>query len=271
MPDMNEPLICFDLDGTLLDPDEHIHPCDRHVLLEERSDVILIPATGRCLQSLHGSLALNGLFIDQRLPFPLVLQNGSLLFDVHEKMLVYFPFPTTIQSEILSRADRLPQITFFCFTSQAIHKLNPTPFADQRADDFVMITQPYQGDPEAHEYSKIMCISDDQNALRVMSELLTDLPVECSTSLPEILEITYRGIDKAFGLQTLVDWLGLENRKIYMAGDGGNDLPLFELAELSFAPSSSPEFVRTRADRVIDRDRNGILSPIIEYALQQEV
>ena len=173
MPDMNVPLICFDLDGTLLDPHERIHPCDRQVLLEERSDVILIPATGRCLQSMHGSLALNDLFIDQRFPFPLVLQNGSLLFDVNEEMLAYFPFPKEIQREVLSRADQFPQITFFCFTSQTIHKVNPTRFADQRADDFVMATQPYEGDPAAYEYSKIMCISDDQNALYVMSESIT--------------------------------------------------------------------------------------------------
>jgi hydroxymethylpyrimidine pyrophosphatase-like HAD family hydrolase len=49
-----------------------------------------------------------------------------------------------------------------------------------------------------------------------------------------------------------------------VAGDGENDLTLFEMATLSFAPLDSPPAIRTRADRVLDVRKEGLLAPILE-------
>ena len=48
-----------------------------------------------------------------------------------------------------------------------------------------------------------------------------------------------------------------------VAGDGENDLALFDLATLSVAPASSPPAIRARADRILDVREEGLLTPIL--------
>ncbi|MCK5642315.1 MAG: HAD hydrolase family protein [Gammaproteobacteria bacterium] len=53
---------------------------------------------------------------------------------------------------------------------------------------------------------------------------------------------------------------------LFIAGDGENDLPLFDTAQYSFAPANSPEPVRVDADDIIDTSIRGLLTPILEKA-----
>ncbi len=72
------------------------------------------------------------------------------------------------------------------------------------------------------------------------------------------------GIDKGTGLRELLASMHLENVTIYAAGDGENDLPLFNLAHRSFAPSTSPKAIMDRATQVIDLASHGLLSVILQ-------
>jgi hydroxymethylpyrimidine pyrophosphatase-like HAD family hydrolase len=48
-----------------------------------------------------------------------------------------------------------------------------------------------------------------------------------------------------------------------MAGDGGNDLPIFKLASRTYAPNSGSENVKAQADVIINRDTCGVLTPML--------
>lgn len=82
---MSKPIICFDLDGTLFDSQGRIHTRDLSILTSE-SVFNFIIATGRSLQSVRAVFTKNGLFTDVRIPFPLVLQNGSVIYKHNEKL-----------------------------------------------------------------------------------------------------------------------------------------------------------------------------------------
>ena len=51
--------------------------------------------------------------------------------------------------------------------------------------------------------------------------------------------------------------------RLVVAGDGENDLPLFDLADLSFAPEDSPAAIKARANHVVNVSENGLLAPIL--------
>jgi hydroxymethylpyrimidine pyrophosphatase-like HAD family hydrolase len=63
------------------------------------------------------------------------------------------------------------------------------------------------------------------------------------------LEITAAGVTKATGALILMDHLGVERRDVVAFGDGGNDLPLAEVATF-VAMGNADEEVRQAADEV---------------------
>ena len=76
---MSSPIISFDLDGVLLEPQSMIHPHDI-AILTIKSESNFVIATGLSLQSVRAKFTKNGLFTDVCISFLLVLQNGSVIY-----------------------------------------------------------------------------------------------------------------------------------------------------------------------------------------------
>ena len=66
------------------------------------------------------------------------------------------------------------------------------------------------------------------------------------------VEIVAKGVDKAKGLNFILSKYGIKNDEVLVAGDSGNDLPLFENFEHSFVMSHAPEEVKSKAKHVIE-------------------
>ena len=109
-----------------------------------------------------------------------------------------------------------------------------------------------------------MCISPFPNLLDRLAKPLKSLPVESAFSMSTILEITPKEVNKGSGLQKLLHMLQQETVTIYAAGDGENDLPMFQLAKRSFAPDQASETVKRVASQVINVRLNGLLEPILD-------
>ena len=57
-----------------------------------------------------------------------------------------------------------------------------------------------------------------------------------------------------------------DKAQIYIAGDGGNDLPVFNKAHRSYCPGSSSNEIKLNADVIIDREDVGVLTPMLQDA-----
>jgi len=265
MTNMSNPIICFDLDGTLFDSQGRIHPRDNAILTSE-SEINFIIATGRSLQSVRAMFTKNGLFTDIHIPFPLVLQNGSVIYKHNEKLAGYFPFTSDTQHKLIDIIQNFPQISFYLFDVKETHLLWPTAFGLNSAERFGMQSRPFKIDCSNYNFSKIMCVSEDNDLFQKLAQILQDLEVEISFSMETLLEITPQGIDKGSGLGQLLSLLNKTTVNLFVAGDGENDLPLFDTAQYSFAPANSPEPVRVCADDIINTSKRGLLTPILEKA-----
>lgn len=72
-------------------------------------------------------------------------------------------------------------------------------------------------------------------------------------------EITRRGIDKASGIQHIIHYLGRTKEDCIAIGDGANDLPMMQFAEIGVAMGNASNEVKKAADLITkDINDNGL-------------
>lgn len=260
---MSAPVFIFDLDGTLLDDNRRMHARDREILLSRR-DLVLIPATGRTLGSVKGSLAENDLWAGERIPLPMITQNGSLNFLPGEVEQSFFPFEDDLLHELVTFTRRFPHIPALLMSRNGIHTLHTDAADPQELWDFG--GEPLADSGRGQKFSKILFYSSRPEELREVEEASLGYPVERVYSTPVFFEMTPTGVDKGRGVAELLPALGLGGAPIFAAGDGGNDLPLLRIAERSFTPSRASLDFQGWVDHVIGWEERGLLEPMIEVA-----
>lgn len=257
-----ELVICFDFDGTLVDGEGRIHPRDVEIL---GSDVraTLVPATGRPLHAVRHVLSWHGLFEDGPVLFPLVLENGAAVYEAGESLREQHPFVADVQAALMEAMLASPRVTFLLFSLDKVRMLWPSEAGWRMVRRFALSTQPFSPETDWDApLTKVVSIAETPEPLRAFATETSDLALERAYSLPTVLEFTRVGVDKGRGLSALLGERPA-GTKLVVAGDGENDLPLFDLAELSFAPKDSPAAIKARADHVLDVREGGLLAPIL--------
>ncbi len=254
-------IVCIDFDGTLVDDDGSIHPTDVEILKNERS-VAFVPATGRPLHSVRSTFERHGLFIGHPIPFPLVLENGAAVYSEDEVLRSQHSFDPELQEELMRVVQASKSVSFLLFSldEARVLRTNETLWALVRRFDLNARTP---GIGERLSLSKVAATAEDAGTLRAFQAEVSGLPLEQTYSLPDVLELTPVGVHKGGGLAVLLDDAGRAGAEVVVVGDGENDLALFDMATLSFAPESSPPAIRARADHVFDVQDEGLLAPIL--------
>jgi hypothetical protein len=266
---MTDLVICFDFDGTLVSSGGDIHPDDAAILnAQDRYPATFIPATGRPLHSVRRTFERNGILDDRPIPLPMVLQNGAALYTPEEALLSHHPFADDVQSPLLEAMMNNPEISFLLFTLGKVHVMWPSETTRQMARRFNLETRPFDAGSEDVQFTKAICIAETAKALQVFASDVAALPLEMRYSLETALEINQKDVDKAYGLAKILDALALVDVEVVAAGDGENDLPLLDRADVSFAPETSPQAIRQQVDHVIDVHETGLFAPILEMVQQ---
>lgn len=262
-------IICIDFDGTLVDDDGFIHPTDVEILADERS-AKFVPATGRPLHAVRRTFERYRLFADRPIPFPLILENGAAVYSEHEMLLSQRSFDSVLQEELMHvvRTSERTSFILFSLDEARLVRANETLWAMARRFD--LDPQPFDIDQKLSvPLSKVAVTAEDPDSLRAFQAEIAELPLEQTYSLPDVLELTPVGVHKGGGLAVLLEDAGRGETEVVVAGDGENDLALFDLADLSFAPESSPTAIQARADHVIDLRKEGLLVPILREVRAQ--
>lgn len=84
------------------------------------------------------------------------------------------------------------------------------------------------------------------------------------------VHITHELATKKHALQSLLARLNVDHRQVMVVGDGGNDLPLFELAGLKVAMENGSEELKAKADWVAPSvSEDGLAVAIEKYILRK--
>jgi 5-amino-6-(5-phospho-D-ribitylamino)uracil phosphatase len=262
---MTVPIICFDLDGTLLDKNGKIHPEDIEIL-KNNKDVLFVPCTGRPLESVELMFHKNGLFLDGPMPFASVTQNGSAIHKAGGEIFQYHAFPMDIQERLLDIFELFPDESFMWMERDRTLLVHPNDFGSYWMDRFSTPWEPYDESCRNNLFGKATCLSSNRKTFEDLTEYIKDLPLEIGVNLSSIYDINPRGITKRSGVLSLLEYYKDNGAPIYAAGDGENDLDLFTLADLSFSPNTSPAAVREKSDYILNITQNGLLTPMLEAA-----
>jgi HAD superfamily hydrolase (TIGR01484 family) len=258
---MSKPVLCFDFDGTLVDSEGFMHPRDV-VLLRRNEGAHFLPATGRPLPAVRRAFARNGLAWDS-IPFPLILENGAVVYLPDEELFSRSPFHEAEQGPLLEACRRRSRVCSVLFGAEGLEVMHPNPEGAKMIKRFDLDARPFDPTAPRQTYTKITFISDVEEEISALAEELSTFAVEAYFSLPTVFEITCEGVDKGRTLRRLLDALGLEGAPIVVAGDGENDLPLFPVADVTLCPAGAPQAVRAAATGIVDVSAMGILTPML--------
>lgn len=262
---MAAPIVSFDLDGTLLDSHNRIHPRDKEILIY-RNDVVFVPCTGRPYSSVVEMFHHNGMFLNEAFPFPVVANNGSVIYLPGGKLLQYRSFSAGLQPQLLDIFYQFPQVVFMLSEIEHTYLFMPSEKGVQWLNRFLTVWYPYTEDYTGPIFGKITGLSDDPALIQALRTRLSQLPVELCLSMPQVLDINPQGVNKRTGLAAVMKSMHLEDAPVFAAGDGGNDLDMLKLAKVFFTPATSADFVKGQADQVVDTSTQGLLCAMLKTA-----
>lgn len=265
---MKKTIICFDLDGTLLDAQERIHPKDKEILTSNHHNhnVIFLPCTGRPRMSVISMFHHNGLFLDNNIPFAMVTQNGAAAHFADGSLTQYIYFPEEVQQTLFKIFEDYPQASFMLMKEDGNFLLWPNEFSSHWMSRFHAPWQTFTPRDRQARFGKMTCLTDDESILKELADRLSDVPVEYGRSLKTVFDIQPKGISKRTGVECLIRHLGLEGSPVITAGDGENDLELFEFADYAFAPSTTSAQIQQKANQIIHTQDDGLLTVMLEKA-----
>lgn len=261
-------VLCLDIDGTLTDQNEKIHLKDVEILQAFPEPLQPVLATGRHLASAKRILAANHVFENTAIPLPSIFMNGGASYLPNEELLIEHNFPPETLITLIELSKSYPETTFGFFTISSAYLVNPTNYGHHISEIHYLSSQDVNEKTLPKKIIKMMVIEQDKKILKQIETKGAEINAEMAYSLPHLIEFTPLGINKAVGLPPLLHEMSLKDLPIYTAGDGQNDLGLFELAVKSFAPSYAHPAILNKADHIIQRENEGMLAPIIERIFQ---
>ncbi len=268
-PMPNIKLIALDQDGTLLDDKGIVSRRNIQAVQTAVSQGIqVIIATGKTYASAVPVMAKLGIQAPGVFTQGLVVCNadGSVR---HERAL---DKKTAVQLIQFAKDHNLPQCAY-CGS----HILAPYPHKYQR-----LLHEKYHEPPleiagplldiidEIH-INKLM-ISDEMTndeTRRQLKALVGD-QATVTQAVPEFIEVLPLGASKGYGVQLLLDDLGILPQEILAIGDGENDVEMLQMAGIGVAMGNGVTAVKTIADYITsDNNHSGVAEAIEKFALQR--
>lgn len=267
-------IIASDLDGTLMSTDHMtVSPRTKSALKRAHDmGVKLAIATGRPLALID--------YVIEQLPFVdyVITANGACVYDMAQKKNVY----TNLISNEITRellAYFLSREVFFdvYIDGRSKYQLDtqkyfegsafPQGFVDEvvkSMDGFESLTD-FVGN-QGIEKITLYCVKDnDYNKFR---EKMEGLGLSAATSFKGNLEATALTAHKGAALRGLCDILGFTADEAMSFGDAGNDCPMLEFAEYSFAMENATQECKAAARYITGSNGDdGVAQAIEKFVL----
>lgn len=268
-------IIALDLDGTLLNSNKELTPCNL-AALQKAADagIEIVPTTGRFYGGMPEAI--------RNLPFVhyAITINGAAVYDVQRRQdIAKAEIPLQSSVEIMAYLDTVPVI-YDCYMDNWGWM---TRTMWEKAEEFApndhylkMIRELRKPVPElkaylletGHDVQKIQLFVKDMELHR---ELLRLLPVRfpqtaVSTSVVNNVEINSLHANKGEAIGTLAACLGYDISQTMSFGDGLNDLSMIKAASIGVAMANAcPEVLAAANEMTLDCDHDGVAAGIEQF------
>ncbi|MEI4527913.1 Cof-type HAD-IIB family hydrolase [Priestia megaterium] len=239
-------LIALDMDGTLLNNQQEISTENREAIAKaQEQGVHVVLSTGRSL------LTCREYAQSLQLSSYLITVNGSEIWDESGELVER----KLIDASSIEKMWNLTQehkLNFWAVTTDKVWR-------DEFPEDIA-----------SQEWLKFgYDIPDDALREEVLKQIAGISDFEISNSSLTNLEINALGINKAKGILTVCERLGISMDEVIAMGDSLNDMAMIEAAGCGIAMGNAQEAVKKAADWVTDTNvNNGVAKAISHWVLK---
>jgi len=264
---MKYKLIAVDMDGTLLDSSNHISQKTIEAIHQSlQMGVLFTISTGRSIQGIE---KYNHLL---SLDFPVIAYNGSMIVSLRSREILYEKSLTASSVlEIIELGQKF-ETTMCIWSRQQLYVFE----VNAEVKDYIKLSDVEPiiiADKNALALQGVTKILWYDNAKKIrmleeeVREKLSD-DATCCTSKPTFLEFFNSAASKANALKFLGGLYDISPEEMIAIGDGLNDLPMLQYADLGIAMANAQQDVKNRADFVtLSNDEDGIAFAIEKFVL----
>ena len=275
MLDTEIKMLAFDLDDTALDGNGQLAPETREAFIRAaEAGIEPVIASGRSFYSLP----------DELLEVPgiryAICSNGANLFDtVNRKCINSMTLSEKSVDQIVKIADDyLDTVYVDAFTEGVPHsdrRLLDTLLSNDKISEHrkAYLRRTRRPEDDIREFiednkSHLDCMNYNVFDTRLFDELMNRLEKEVediyfTSSIPELIEISYKDSGKAAGLRRMCDYLNLPIQNVAAFGNADNDAEMISVAGRGYAVANSSKVALDAADVVI--------GPCWENSVAQEI
>ena len=255
-------LLASDFDDTLYGSDFTVSPDNcRAIEYFTREGGRFTVATGRAYKTFEAHAPL------VPLNAPVVLSNGSCLYDFQAGRLVYETFlPQRVREDLQQVARDIPEIGFEAYNHDDIYVYQPN-FVTRRhlsragatAAEVPIAQMPLP-------WSKVILQQRNEVLLETQRYMLDRWAehYEVIFSNAVLLELTRKGSNKGGMVAYLVNYLGIDPKQVYCVGDNQNDIPMLAISAIPFAPSNCAQAVKDWGARILCSCEEGCVAQIVD-------
>jgi Cof subfamily protein (haloacid dehalogenase superfamily) len=248
---MDIKLVVFDLDGTAIPVEFSGLPSKRvvDVVNESKKYVKVAAATGRPFY--NASKILSMLSLTE----PCIVSGGSQIVDprtgevLWEKMMA--------QESVEAVLSIIKDLPYKIYTSDNPMLLKPGDISDIKSERVIFIMYVEKSD-----------------ALKMVADLreIKDVDAHAMASWEKgkmDVHVTHISATKKNAMAELLRMLNVSKENVMSVGDGGNDLPLFELSGFKVAMGNAGQDLKARADAVtLSVEEDGLAEALTQYVIK---
>ena len=255
-------LLVSDFDDTLYGEDMQIAPANLTALdYFTREGGIFTVATGRT----HPTFAPHARCAP--INAPVVLSNGSALYDFRDNSMVYETvLPLRVQEDLIQVARDIPEIGFEAYHNDEIYVYQPNDVTASHLRRAGATAQEIPIDRMPLPWSKVILQQRNEILLETQRYMLQRWAdhYEVIFSNAVLLELTRKGSNKGGMVSYLANYLGIDSKKIYCVGDNQNDIPMLAISAIPFAPSNCAQAVKDWGARILCSCEEGCVAQIVD-------
>lgn len=270
MPDLSEYFLITDLDGTLLPDTKILSEIDKQAIKRFREDGGKFSiATGRTLQAAESFIS------ELKIDMPVILYNGSLIYDIDEKKPLY--------------TNELPECAEEITEELLKHVENPGVEVLRLDNIYVVCNNEYEKkhveicgvEPAYMPISEVpkggwykILFADFPETIDGLEKNMKSkvYPVDFVRSDKTFVEMLPKNSSKGAALKEYIKICNLDNFKVIAAGDYHNDIEMIEAAHCGAATANAQQGVKDKADIVLEKTSNeGAIAELIDMIYSGDI
>ncbi len=268
-------IVMVDLDGTLLDDNKNVSKKNIEMInkVYKEKGVIFVIATGKNINDIKYITDAIGEPINQYI----IASNGAIIKDNVKDEYILKKYLT--DDEVINIIDTYKKynLTGLIQTEQgpviedklsaevenAIYAENLKEYVlKNKVSNIALITP--QGKEEGLKLLKNELDSKfdtlDTTAICDFTHTNNGKTYSC-----KYIDVMKENSTKANAIKILIDYLNIKKEEVIAIGDGGNDIPMFEIAGFKIAMGNASEYVKSKVDYITDTNNNDGVAKALEH------